>query len=52
MKVMSPQVILGNAGLFATVGVVAPDLRQVEADIGEGGLLAAGEAGAHRAWPA
>ena len=36
----------GDAGFVAALGVVAPDLWQIEADVDEGRLLAAGEAGA------
>ena len=38
--------ILGDAGFVAALGIVAPNLGQVEPNVGEGGLLAAGKAGA------
>lgn len=40
--------ICGDAGFFAALGIVGPGFGQVEADVGEGGLLAAGKAGADR----
>lgn len=36
----------GDAGFFAAGGIVGPEFGQVKADVGEGGLLAAGKAGA------
>ena len=39
-------VILGDTCIFAALGVIAPALWQVEANIAEGRLLAAGKAGA------
>lgn len=38
--------VCGDAGFFAALGIAGPGFGQVEADVGEGGLLAAGKAGA------
>jgi hypothetical protein len=38
--------VLGDAGFFTALGVAAPDLGQIEADVDGSRLLAAGEAGA------
>jgi hypothetical protein len=38
---------LGNTGFFTTLRICGPGLGEIEADINQGGLLAAGETGAY-----